>query len=217
MRSTINISCSQCGKDFLQLIKFYNLNKKRGCKNYCSIACSNASRNTQIQIECEHCKKISFKKIKDVKRTKHNFCSLSCSTSFHNLHKTQGYRRSKLELYLETKLKNKYGENFLKFNDHTTINSELDILIPSLKLAFELNGILHYEPIYGENKLRKIKNNDERKFQACIEKKISLCIIDASTIKYFKESTADKFFNLIVGIIDKIVAEGGVEPPTSTL
>ena len=36
------------------------------------------------------------------------------------------------------------------------INSELDVYVPSLNLAFELNGIFHYEPIYGEKKLNQI-------------------------------------------------------------
>ena len=79
---------------------------------------------------------------------------------------------------------------------------ELDVLIPSLNLAFELNGIFHYEPIYGSDKLSSIKNNDERKFQACLEKGIELVIIDTSSQVYFKEKTSQKYFDIIENIID---------------
>lgn len=203
MPTYINVSCMYCNKKFNQTLKLYNLNLKRKCKNYCSIECSNKSHNKQKDVICEQCN-ITFKKcVAAIKNTKHNFCSSSCSCTYHNQHKTKGYRRSRLEIYLEKKLIPIYGEDFFKFNDSTTINSELDIYIPSLKLAFELNGIFHYEPIYGEEKLKYIKNNDNRKFQACIEKGISLCVIDSSSLKYFKEDNAIKYYNIISSIIQE--------------
>jgi len=70
-----------------------------------------------------------------------------------------------------------------------------------LKLAFELNGIFHYEPIYGPKKLSSIQNNDHRKFQACAEAGISLCIIDTSGQTYFKESTSQKYLDIIISIV----------------
>ena len=107
------------------------------------------------------------------------FCSKSCSTKYNNENKKSGSRRSKLEMWIEEQLKNKYEFEII-FNGKDTINSELDIYIPSLKLAFELNGIFHYEPIYGDEKLKTIKNNDNKKFQACLERKIELCVIDTT-------------------------------------
>ena len=70
-----------------------------------------------------------------------------------------------------------------------------------MKLAFELNGIYHYEPIHGDDTLKRIQNNDKRKFQACLAREIELCIIDSSNLKYFKESKAYSFFKIIVDII----------------
>lgn len=88
------------------------------------------------------------------------------------------------------------------FNRKDAINSELDIFIPSIRLAFELNGIFHYEPIFGVENLSKVKNNDNRKFQACIERNIELCLIDVSKQRYFKIDTSKKYLNIITKIID---------------
>lgn len=71
------------------------------------------------------------------------------------------------------------------------------IYFPSLKLAFELNGIFHYEPIYGSDKLSSIQNNDHRKFAACHEAGISLCIIDTSKQTYFKPKSSQRFLDII--------------------
>ena len=87
------------------------------------------------------------------------------------------------------------------FNKRDTINSELDIYVPSLKLAFELNGAFHYEPIFGKEQLEKIQNNDNRKFQACLEKGVELCIIDSSGLGYFKEKNAKPFLDIVVSVI----------------
>jgi len=81
-------------------------------------------------------------------------------------------------------------------NKKDTINSELDIYVPRLKLAFELNGIFHYEPIFGKEKLSQIQNNDHRKFQACLERKIEFCTIDTSSLKYFKGRNAKKYLKI---------------------
>ena len=89
----------------------------------------------------------------------------------------------------------------LHFNRKDTINAELDIYIPHLKLAFELNGIFHYEPIYGEKKLQSTQTNDKRKFQACLEQNIELCIIDVSKEKYFKEHISKKYLDIITTIV----------------
>jgi hypothetical protein len=75
-------------------------------------------------------------------------------------------------------------------------------------LAFELNGIFHYEPIYGNDKLAQIQNNDTRKFQACVERGIEMCTIDSSGLKYFKPKSAEKYLRIIVNIIDAKLSAG---------
>jgi hypothetical protein len=130
-----------------------------------------------------------------------SFCSRSCTASYNNKNKTHGTRRSKLEAWLEEQLGILHPDIIFHFNRKDAINSELDIHIPALKLAFELNGIFHYEPIYGEAKMKQIQNNDTRKFQACLERGIELCIIDSSKLSYFKPANAQKYLRIIDGII----------------
>jgi hypothetical protein len=109
-------------------------------------------------------------------------------------------RRSKLEVWIEDELKKEFSFEII-FNGKEAINSELDIYIPSLNLAFELNGIFHYEPIYGDKKLESVKNNDDRKFQACLENKIEFCTIDVSGSKHFKPERDKKYLDIIKNII----------------
>lgn len=150
-----------------------------------------------------------------MKKGPNHFCTQSCAGKYNNAHKTKGTRRAKLEVYLEQELEKLFPD--LKFHHNKTdaINAELDIYIPSLRLAFELNGIFHYEPIFGAEKLSRIRTNDQRKYQACIERGISLTVIDSSSMKYFKHNNAQKYLDIIVNIIKW--TQKGVEPSTSAL
>lgn len=200
------LKCECCGKTFYlvkkeitRIIK-QNLNWGR----FCCVKCRSKSKNKSIETTCVECGKHITVKNSEYKKSKsgNHFCSKKCATKYNNAHKIKGTRVSKLEVYIQNQLLKLYPNLIFLFNDKTTINSELDIYIPSLKLAFELNGIFHYEPIYGQNKLEQIQNNDNNKFQKCINHNISLCIIDVSSQKYFKEQTSQKFLNIIINIIN---------------
>ncbi len=195
--------CSLCEKEFKKQKRSLR-NKIKKYKNlYCSFECSCKDRVTSVLFKCSQCSKEFHRKASQIERSKNHFCSQSCSATYNNVHKTKGNRRSKLEVWLEQKLPSLCPNLEFHFNRKDAIDSELDIYIPSLKLAFELNGIFHYEPIFGEDKLESIKNNDNRKFQACLEKKIELCIIDTSKLSYFKESNAIKFLQIIQSVIER--------------
>ena len=158
--------------------------KTIGLKYYCSKPCMHHNRGHElpIKVKCMNCQTEFLKQACELKKTPNSFCNRSCAATFNNTHKKHGTKRSKLEVYLEEQLVIKYPTLDFCFNKKDAINSELDIYLPSLKLAFELNGIYHYEPIHGQKKLDQIQNNDNRKFQACLEKHIELCIIDTSSL-----------------------------------
>jgi hypothetical protein len=204
VRPTISIPCQYCGDLKIKALHHHknelklNPDKKYFCSNLCE---SLFSQTVKLCI-CQECSISFYKRSSEIRKTPNNFCSQSCAATYNNVHKTKGIRRSKLEKWLEEQFTVLYPDLEILYSDKTTINSELDIYIPSMKLAFELNGIFHYEPIYGETKLGQIQNNDTRKFQACIERGIELCIIDTSSQKYFKDSTSRKYLDIITHLVN---------------
>ena len=198
-------NCYNCNKTFYyakKRIKYVINNNLNNKIKFCSKSCNHKYKKLSICVICKNCNKTFHKNKFEFNKSKNHFCSQSCAATYNNTHKKHGTRKSKLEKWLEIRLTELYPDLEIHFNRKDAINSELDIYIPELKLAFELNGIFHYEPIYGQNKLNKIKNNDNRKFQACIEQGIELCIIDTSQQKYFKEKTSQKYLNIIVNLLN---------------
>jgi hypothetical protein len=173
--------------------------------DFCSVTCLHRHRDTRKDIPCKNCGKPAIKAASEIRKNKtsNTFCSRSCSATWNNQHKTHGTRISKLELWLAQELPKLYPNIEFHFNRTDAINGELDIFVPSLKLAFELNGIFHYEPIFGPEKLASTRSNDERKFQACIERSIELCILDVSRMLHFKEHLAQKFLSIIAEVINR--------------
>lgn len=132
---------------------------------------------------------------------KNDFCTQSCAAKYHNAHKKGGCRVSKLERWLQAQLPALFPDLEFHFNRVDAILAELDIYVPALKLAFELNGIFHYIPVFGPDKLSKMQGNDQRKVQACIERGISLCVMDVSSMSYFKPVKAQKYLDIVANLI----------------
>jgi hypothetical protein len=208
-RDLIELKCEKCNNPFKREKHYVQSYIKKGMKNFCSLKCMNLNTLSKIIAPCGWCGKEVKRVLNQVQKSKSGkiFCDHTCACSYTSTHKTKGVRRSKLEIYLESKLQYQYPKLEIHFNRKDAINSELDIYIPKLKLAIELNGIFHYEPIYGKEKLQQIQNNDNRKFQACLEKQIELCIIDSSKLSYFKEQNAKPYLDIITNIINNKMAQ----------
>lgn len=213
-RDKLPLKCYKCGNTFY--VEKNNIKKtifriKTKSKiyatpyKYCSRTCEYIFRTTKKPFNCYACNNVVYKTPSELNKSSRVFCNHSCAATYNNTHKTTGNRRSKLEIWLEQELPKLYPKLEIHFNRKDAINSELDIYIPSLKLAFELNGIFHYEPIYGKDKLNEIKNNDERKFQACLEKGIEFCIVDTSKQERFTKSSSTKYLEIITSVINKVV------------
>jgi len=209
-RDPLLLQCEYCGSPFCRtkhaIFAAHNPNRqsKDSCR-FCNNSCQRKDNVGElITVECAQCQNPTKKRPSDIAKSKsgNHFCSRSCAAKWNNVHKKHGTRRSKLEKWLEEQLTILYPNLDFHFNQKDAISSELDIFIPSLKLAFELNGIYHYEPIYGQDKLDAIRRNDSHKFAACREAGISLCSIDTSSMKYFKKQRAKKFLKIIQDIIN---------------
>lgn len=213
--------CTECKCEFNRYPSVIKRRAKLGLNGiFCSKACSGkfigrTQSHGYSTLTCSHCSKAFQRRQYKIKERREknpdglSYCSRSCKATYENTHKTYGSNVSKLEKWLQAKLTQLYPNLNFIFNGKEAISSELDIYIPSMNLAFELNGIFHYEPIFGENNLQQRQANDSRKFQACYDAGISLCVIDTSSQKYFKESTSQQFLDIITQIID-ISGRGGI-------
>ena len=109
------------------------------------------------------------------------------------------YEYLKEEFYKNTKqyqlfkyIQSLYPDEIVLYNNRNTILNhrtnrylELDIYIPSKKLAFEYNGIQHYEPKEcwgGEESFKEIIIRDKLKQSICKEFGITLTVIKYSDV-----------------------------------
>jgi len=177
--------CKQCDSEFKP-----NKMKKQ---SFCSYECYKASLEKPKKF-CKNCNNELTKKwAKD-------FCCRSCSASFNNKKRDYGYRRSKLEEYIEEVVSSKTSKTIL-FNDKTTIGSELDIYVPDLKLAIEIQGIFHYQPVFGIKKFENIQRNDVEKRKKCEEFGIKLVEIDTRDQQQFSIESSKKYVDAILELI----------------
>ncbi len=196
--------CHNCNKSFpaRKANITHEIKYNRGRVKFCSPSCNSMSQFTQVLVMCKNCGKEFQKKSSQVKKHPNHFCSSSCAATYNNTHKTKGIRRSKLESYIQEQLTYLYPTLEIHFNKKDTISSELDIYIPSLRLAIELNGIFHYKPIYGLKKLSQNETSDKRKVQMCLEKEIYLLTINTSEQKVFSEKTSQPYLHQVIEAIE---------------
>jgi len=160
-------------------------------------------------VECKNCGKSFTKLPSQIKKYPNNFCSKSCAAKYNNTHKTHGTRRSKLEAHIEQQLRADFPNLELICNRKDAIGSELDFYFPQLRLAIELNGIFHYEPIYGPDKLERIQSNDQQKFSACNAVGIELCVIDASSAKHATKAIKERYYTIVRDLVIRLIGRAG--------
>jgi hypothetical protein len=182
-------NCKHCSNEFE-----FKKNKRLYCSSKCQI-----NNKKKYEHSCIGCGK-SYTNTEKYSK----YCSNSCKSINLKLHiyahKRSGKSRSQIELFVETKLLEDFPEVKFIFNDKDIIGSELDVYIPELKLAIELNGIVHYEPIYGEERLIKVQNKDKQKMINCYQQGIELIVIPLG-VKGLSASKTQEIYQGIYNII----------------
>ncbi len=167
--------CLHCNKDVL---KFKSEIRKNPDRVFCNNSCSTLywrSFDTTIYKKLTNCKNCNTEicKYKSLK-SKFDFCNNHCSGKYYSQF-TKRKERSHLEKFLLVKLEENFP--FLKIihSDREQCSGlELDFYFPDLQLAIEINGPVHYDPIYGETYLQSIQERDVRKARICESKRIEL-------------------------------------------
>lgn len=111
-------------------------------------------------------------------------------------------KRSKLEKYLERRLKALYPTLLISFNNRKVLGGpEIDIYVPSLGIAIELNGIHHYEPIYGHEKLAQIQSQDKRKESLSEALSLRFIALDVRSASPHSKTSAEAVLSQIRAIL----------------
>ena len=220
-KSIISITCLHCGK-IIQRKKHKVKNKKYF---FCNPQCKSLyfstlpkfndnkilsrqlflffpKRKELVSLTCEMCLKEFIRNPKKNRKNKigKNFCSKSCRMRWYNINKSSilgGKIRSKFEINIEEKLKITFPNIEIDFNNRKLLGYELDVFIPSMKLAFEFNGIHHYEPIRGNDRFNQITFKDNQKQKMCKDLGIELITIDIRKIKNMNEEKLLPFWQEI--------------------
>lgn len=150
-------NCKECNKGFHPKSA-----KIEYCSHQCSVGKTRKQKETKlVHLICKQCKQPFTKLAYNHKQRPYQFCSRKCSAKGKTVTKS---RRSQHEKLLYELLVQRFSQLTIINNNRTIFEGlEIDIWIPELKLAIEWNGIVHYKPIYGEETLFRVQNNDNKK------------------------------------------------------
>jgi hypothetical protein len=189
----VSLECEQCSGVFegLKTDVASAIKLRPTSFRFCSDECRDVSLSKKVDVICTNCG-IPFKKLhcQFLKSDPNHFHNRSCSATYLNKHKKFGVNRSRAELLIESLVRRDFPDTEIQTNVRAVLDSglEIDILLPEINIAIELNGPVHYFPIYGDEKFKKTKNNDLLKQIEIQEKGINLIVVDISQMKYWKKT-----------------------------
>ena len=190
----VEVKCLNCKIDFYKKLSSIN----RFPNHFCSKECKWKNQDKKVEVKCSNCNKFFLKKQNQIQKKPRHCCSIQCFKILAKYNKNWGSSRSKLEVYTEKKLTEELTLN-ISYND-TSIGYELDIYLPEMNFAIELNGVFHYKAIYGEKSLLKRQEIDRLKAEECVKRNIKLIVINVSEDKDNKR-TLEKRYNEIKSLI----------------
>ena len=206
----LTFTCPVCSATFQRPKVIHDRRVARHGSEYqpkCSPACLGRFQTRSQEVECKQCGRAFPKLAAQVRKTSQHFCSRSCAASYNNRHKQHGTRRSTLEQFVEEQLRTHFPRLPFECNGKAVIGSEVDFYFPTLRLAIELNGIFHYEPIHGLNKFKQICNSDKQKAKRCHDLGIRLHVVDASNYSHPTPQQLNHHWSLVKLLLTDLTHE----------
>jgi len=205
--------CDLCSQPFQRSRADICSASRHGTKHvFCSRDCYKLFQNKRVTTTCAWCESTVVRQRMEIRKSKsgRSFCNRSCAAKFNNRAKDHGCRVSQLEEYIAEHLDVDIPSLVVIRNDKTLIGSELDFYFPDLRLALEINGILHYEPIYGEDKFDRIQASDRQKVACCAQLGVELAVVDTSGCKRPKDHP--RFYAIVKDLIVSVLGRQGKDP-----
>jgi ribosomal protein L33 len=203
----ITLLCHACGIEFQRKKSEVMKSIRKGKKFSCSVGCSNRLSNSGLQrfvtLKCDECGQEFTRVMKDYRKNQLRnaaklYCNKHCAMIALNKSPRSSRPTSSHEVIMSQIIKDNYDNNICIFNNVRDVfpdNLEIDIWIPSVCLAIELNGVCHFYPIYGEDRLKKTQSNDYKKSMLAQKMNINLLTIDTSSLKSKSKQQVLNFLN----------------------
>lgn len=171
-----------------------------------------ASVEDELPLMCLNCGETFYKTKREIEHvlTHHgsktlDFCGNVCSAIF--LNKTYRHR-SKFEIFLEEYLRTNLPEYLpdlpIEYNCRDLFPEdphEVDIYFPTIKVAVEINGPHHYEPIFGKKRFEETIRNDLAVANCCYRDGILLVIMNMKDMDHFNKRDASQHAKALLDII----------------
>jgi hypothetical protein len=207
------ITCDHCNKSVIKFHREIVKSKVHFCSRSCSARYWNNIRhpleNRKVvkkripqqpsELKCSNCDESFFRKYVKPNHNKKRFCSKSCQAIYANKTWNRstrfGMNKSRCETLLRDIILKSFPELEIDENNRSVVTGglELDLYIPSKRVAIELNGPCHYIPLFGSTELQKTQNKDLLKIKYCQDNQIKLFVVNVMGVKNQLKTLSDVF------------------------
>lgn len=181
-----NCTCDHCDKTFYKTPSRI----RESQNNFCSAECRGLFNRKRSLVVCLTCGQQFEKNDCYIERTEKSFCSNECYQQYPDKINRLDCRRSRAEDYLYKLITNDFPQLSVSKNDTNILgnNMEIDLAIPTLKIAIEVNGPVHYKELFGKEVLKKTQERDRKKADILNKIGYQLIILDISEYHNFKRA-----------------------------
>lgn len=180
---------------------------------YCHEEFNNATLDALLPLQCLTCGETFYRSKRKILRVMNNpnsrdtldFCGRSCAAKFLN---TFSRHRSKFEIFTEEYLNRNLPEYLPNFPILYNVRDlfldephEVDIYCPTIKVAIEINGLHHYEPIFSQERFDETLKNDNAVASCCYKEGIRLVVLNTSEMQHFSKRKGEQYAKALLHII----------------